>query len=36
MWEEPKMAELPPLETNTPCLEVCGVLDPRLVLVTAV
>lgn len=22
MWEEPKMAELPPLETNTPCLEV--------------
>lgn len=27
------MAGLPPLETNTPCLEVCWVLDPCLALV---
>lgn len=29
------MAELPPLETNTPCLEVCWVLDLCLALIKA-
>lgn len=35
VWAERGDGWAPPLETNTPCLEVCWVLDPCLELVKA-